>query len=209
MNAILPRMMIAHDVLQALRHLKKVDPIMKDLIEKHGILPMPRLPNTFEMLARIIIGQQLSGKAADTIFGRVKLAVGGRMNAKSLGACSDARLRAAGVSRPKVNALRSLVEHVESRKLRIAKLAECCDDDVAAAITQVKGMGPWSAQMYLMFVLARPDVFPDRDLGIRKTLTQLYRIRLTPNSIERVSKPWRPYRTVASLYLWKSLDNRP
>jgi DNA-3-methyladenine glycosylase II len=193
----------------AIHHLCRVDPVMKALIKKHGVLPERSNDNSFETLARIIVGQQLSGRAAATISARVKVAAGGRkLTARRVSECADQRLREAGVSRPKVRALRSLVEHVETRKLRISKLVTLGDEQVFESITQVKGMGPWSAQMYLIFVLGRLDVFPDNDLGIRKAIALNYRIDLTPESLEKVSSPWRPYRTVASLYLWRSLDNR-
>ncbi len=198
------------DITKAINHLRRVDPVMKTLIKTHGEIPMKRLPNTFEMLARIIIGQQLSGKAADTIFARIRAtAGGGRLTAKRLPSCSDTQLQKAGASRPKIKALRSLTEHVQTRKLQISKLAALVDEAVFERITQVKGMGPWSAQMYLMFVLARPDIFPEKDLGIRKAIVRHYGIELSPDSLEKITACWRPYRTIACLYLWRSLDNRP
>jgi DNA-3-methyladenine glycosylase II len=198
------------DSTTAIRHLRRVDPVMKALIKTHGAIPLRCATNGFETLASIIIGQQLSGKAADTIFARIKSVAGGRrLTAKSLGNCSDQKLQEAGASRPKIRALRSLIDHVDTKKLRISKLAALSDEQVFAAITQVKGMGPWSAQMYLMFVLGRPDVFPAKDLGIRKAVSQLYGVELTPESADQISAPWKPHRTLASLYLWQSLDNRP
>lgn len=204
------KQMTIDNLSAAIRHLCRVDPVMKALIKKHGVLPVRTNHNSFETLAKIIIGQQLSGRAAATIFARVKAAAGGRrLTARRLSECADQRLREAGVSRPKVRALRSLIERVETRKLRISKLVALGDEQVFESITQVKGMGPWSAQMYLIFVLGRPDVFPENDLGIRKAIALHYKIDLTGESLEKVSAPWRPYRTVASLYLWRSLDNRP
>jgi DNA-3-methyladenine glycosylase II len=183
---------------------------MKSLIKSHGVIPLSTTKNDFDTLAGIIIGQQLSGKAADTIFARVRTAAGGgRLTAAKLANCTDAKLQKAGVSRPKINALRSLVEHVQTRKLQVSRLAMLPDEVVFEKITQVKGMGPWSAQMYLMFVLARPDVFPERDLGIRKAIVKHYGTDLTSGSLEKVTACWRPYRTIACLYLWRSLDNRP
>jgi DNA-3-methyladenine glycosylase II len=201
--------MTAPDITNAIKHLRKVDPTMKSVIKSCGVITLPTVRNDFDTLAGIIIGQQLSGKAADTIFARVRsTASSRRLTANKLAQCSDVQLRAAGVSRPKINALRSLTEHVQSRHLQMAKLSSLCDEEIVDAITQVKGMGPWSAQMYLMFVLARPDVFAEKDLGIRKAISLHYGIDLTPESMAQVSDCWRPYRTVACLYLWKSLNNR-
>jgi len=202
--------MTAIDITQAIHHLRRVDPLLKTLIKTHGEIQLTRLPNTFEMLARIIIGQQLSGKAADTIFARIRAtAGGGKLTAKRLVGCSDTQLQKAGASRPKIRALRSLTEHVQAHKLQISRLATFPDEVVFEKIIQVKGMGPWSAQMYLMFVLARPDIFPENDLGIRKAIVQLYGVELSPDSLEKVTACWRPYRTIACLYLWRSLNNRP
>ncbi|MCX6832415.1 MAG: DNA-3-methyladenine glycosylase 2 family protein [candidate division Zixibacteria bacterium] len=197
-------------ITKAIHHLRRVDPMMKALIKTHGEIPMTCLPNTFEMLARIIIGQQLSGKAADTIFARIRAtAGGGRLTANRLASCSDTQLQKAGASRPKIRALRSLTEHVQTRKLQVSRLATLSDEAVFEKIIQVKGMGPWSAQMYLMFVLARPDIFPENDLGIRKAIVQHYGAELSPDSLEKIVACWSPYRTIASLYLWRSLNNRP
>jgi len=201
--------MTATSITKALNHLRRVDPMMKALIKTHGDIPMKCLPNTFEMLARIIIGQQLSGKAADTIFARIRATADGRkLTAERLASCSDTQLQKAGASRPKIKALRSLTEHVQTRKLQVSRLAMLPDEAVFEKITQVKGMGPWSAQMYLMFVLARPDIFPDNDLGIRKAIVRHYGIELSSDSLEKITACWRPYRTIACLYLWRSLNNR-
>jgi DNA-3-methyladenine glycosylase II len=194
----------------ALRHLRRVDPVMKSLIKSHGVIALPTIKNDFDTLAGIIIGQQLSGKAADTIFARIRATAGcRRLTVAKLAQCCDTQLQKAGASRPKIRALRSLTEHVQTRKLQVSKLATLSDDTVFEKITQVKGMGPWSAQMYLMFVLARPDVFPENDLGIRKAIVQLYGVELSPDTLEKITACWRPYRTVACLYLWRSLNNCP
>lgn len=195
--------------LPAFRHLSRVDPVMKTLIKAHGIIPMPQMSNDFEALARIIMGQQLSGKVADKIFARIKsVARGRRLSARLLKACSDQQLQEAGSSRAKIKALRSLVEHFETGKVDPRRLRELSDEEVFATITQVKGMGHWSARIYLMFVLGRQDIFPANDLGIRKAVSELYKVDSTPESLEKISEPWRPYRTIASMYLWHSLNNR-
>jgi DNA-3-methyladenine glycosylase II len=198
------------EITKAINHLRRADPIMKSLIKLHGIIALPTTKNDFDTLAGIIIGQQLSGKAADTIFARIRAtAGGGRLTAKRLAGCNDSQLQMAGASRPKINALRSLTEHVQTRKLQLSKLALLSDEVVFEKITQVKGMGPWSAQMFLMFVLRRPDIFPERDLGIRKAIVQNYGVELSPESLEKTAACWRPHRTIACLYLWRSLNNRP
>jgi DNA-3-methyladenine glycosylase II len=200
----------AVDINIALRHLRRVDPVMKSLIKTHGVIPISTVRNDFDTLAGIIIGQQLSGKAADTIFARIRATAGKhRLTAAKLANCSDSQLQKAGVSRPKINALRSLTEHVQNRSLQIAKLSVLPDENVFERITQVKGMGPWSAQMYLMFVLARPDIFPENDLGICKAIALNYGEDLSPESLAAISDLWRPYRTIACLHLWRSLNNRP
>jgi DNA-3-methyladenine glycosylase II len=199
------------EIKKARNHLRRVDPIMKSLIDLNGVISLSTAKtNDFDTLAGIIISQQLSGRAATTIFTRIRASAGGgRLSAKRLASCSDDQLQKAGVSRPKIKALRSLTEHVQTRKLRISRLAGLADEDVFERITQVKGMGPWSAQMYLMFVLARLDILPEKDLGIRKAIVQHYDIELSSDSIEKITACWRPYRTVACLYLWRSLNNRP
>lgn len=202
--------MTTADITKAIRHLSRVDPIMKSLIKSQDIISLATSRNDFDTLAEIIIGQQLSGKAADTIFARIRATAGvGRLTAKRLANCIDSQLQAAGVSRPKINALRSLTEHVQTRKLQVSKLALLSDEVVFEKITQVKGMGPWSAQMYLMFVLGRLDIFPENDLGIRKAIARHYGVKLSPDTLEKIAACWRPYRTIASLYLWRSLNNRP
>ena len=166
---------------------------MRDLIKQHGAIPHPVMPNSFETLARIIIGQQLSGKAANTIFARMKTAAGGgKMTARQISSCSDELLQSAGVSRPKIRALCSLAEHVLNRSLVISQLAKLDDEAVSEKIVQVKGLGPWSARIYLMFVLGRLDVFPENDLGICKAIAHHYKVKVTSKSLEKISAPWRP-----------------
>jgi len=196
---------------KAVRQLRRHDPRLRTVIDHIGPLKLPPgAPNSFATFAQIIIGQQLSGKAAATIMGRVKaLAKGGRLTADRLGRFSDARLRSAGVSGPKIRALRSLCEHVKSKRLKIRRLPDMDDDAITETVTRVKGLGPWSVQMYLMFVLRRPDVFPGGDLGIRNAMAKLYGIDRDSDRVELIAEKWRPYRTVACWYLWRSLSNPP
>jgi len=198
-------------IATAVRSLRRKDKKLTTIIRNVGKLNFPKkTPNSYETLVHIIVGQQLSGKAAATIFGRVKkLATGRALTPAFVKKLSDAKLQATGVSRPKIKGIRSLTEFVETGKLRLRRFPYMSDEEVFDAIVQVKGLGPWSAQMYLMFVLRRLDVFPPGDLGIRKAIGKLYGGDPDEAKCEQIAERWRPYRTVACMYLWRSLDNRP
>jgi DNA-3-methyladenine glycosylase II len=198
-------------------HLRRSDPILRKVIEAHerpSLGPRRRdLGDHYGTLVRAIVGQQLSGKAAEAIYGRILERFGGRPPTPDevLADDPDELRTAVGLSHAKVRFLRSLAEHVTSGELELDKLDEMSDEDVAAQLTAVKGIGPWSVDMFLMFELGRPDVLPVGDLGIRKAVQQLYGLDELPGptEIERIATPWRPYRTLASRYLWSSLDNEP
>jgi DNA-3-methyladenine glycosylase II len=130
---------------------------------------------------------------------------------KQLLAVDPDKIRAAGLSRPKINYLRDLAAHVENGELELERLDELPDDEVIEQLTAVKGIGEWSAHMFLMFHLRRPDVLPVGDQGIRNAIKTQYRLRKLPDAkrMEKIARPWRPYRTLACLYLWSSLDNTP
>jgi DNA-3-methyladenine glycosylase II len=195
---------------KAVKHLCKVDPKLSEAIEAVGECRLSKKANCFDQLARIIIGQQLSGRAAESIYRKVQgLNKGKLLTPPVVAKLSDQQLRSAGLSAAKVVAIRSLAEHITTRKLQIKKLETLADHEITEKITAVKGMGPWSAQMYLMFVLNRLDVFPVRDLGIRKGMMNLYGRRISEKRMLKISERWRPYRTVASYYLWRSLDIKP
>ena len=201
---------IKEEMKVAIGHLKKSDPIMSEIIGRIGRCDVRSMPNTFESLARIIAGQQLSSKAADSIFGRVKALNGTKpLSPSVILKLGEEQLRGAGLSNAKTRSIRDLAAHVNSRKLQIKKLEAMETDAVIAKITAVKGMGPWSAEMYLMFVLNRHDVFPIRDLGIRKAMMLHYGRRISEKRMRKIAEAWRPYRTVASLYLWRSLEVVP
>jgi DNA-3-methyladenine glycosylase II len=194
---------------RARRHLMRRDPRLGTLIRKVGRcrLPDSRVASPFASLVRAILSQQLSGKAADTIEGRVLALVGGRegLTPESLLAVDPAALRAAGVSRPKISYLRDLAERVQDGRLDLHHLESQADEAVIAAITEVKGLGRWSAEMFLMFRLNRPDVFPVADLGIVKGVQTLLGMkrRPRPRTMLRAAEVWRPYRSVAAWYLWR------
>lgn len=164
-------------------------------------------------LLRAIVGQQLSTKAARSIFTRLTDRFDGRTPTPEQVLADDPEeLRlAAGLSRPKVGYLRSLAEHVLSGELELERLDELPDEQVIAELVAVKGLGVWSAHMFLMFHLQRPDVLPVGDLGIRKAMQRAYELPELPGSeeMEAIAQPWRPQRTLACRYLWRSLDNEP
>jgi len=168
------------------------------------------VPNAFAALVRAILSQQLSGKAAETIHGRVVALVDGTggLTPTGLLAADSVALRAAGVSRPKIAYLRDLAERVADGRLDLEALDHRSDEDVIAAITAVKGLGRWSAEMFLIFRLNRPDVFPVGDLGIVKGVQKLLEMkrRPAPSTMLRAAEAWRPYRSVAAWYLWRLHD---
>ncbi len=189
--------------------LMRRDERLAPLIKRVGRcrLPDARTRHPFAALVRAILSQQLSGKAADTIHGRMVTVLGGPEHlspARLLEADQDA-LRAAGISRPKIAYLRDLASRVVDGRLDLEALETQSDDDVIAAITAVKGMGRWSAEMFLMFRLNRPDIFPVGDLGIVKGVQKLFGMkrRPKPRTMERLAESWRPYRSVAAWYLWR------
>jgi DNA-3-methyladenine glycosylase II len=191
---------------------------MAKLIEQVGPLGSPRegRPDTndhYGALVRSIVGQQLSVRAARAIYGRLTERFGGRPpTPQEILADEPEELRtAAGLSHAKVGFLRSLAEHVVSGELELERLNEEPDDEVIAELVAVKGLGTWSAHMFLMFQLERPDVLPVGDLGIRRALERAYSLSELPSpaEIEELAEPWRPYRTLASRYLWASLRNEP
>jgi len=158
---------------------------------------------------RAITGQQLSTKAASTIYGRLVALMPGGVTPEALASLTDEQMRTVGMSRQKIAYFRDLASHALSGALPLSALDEMSDDDVIAALTRVKGIGRWSAEMFLMFRLHRPDVLPVDDLGIVNAVKNVYRLRKRPTAdrIRKIGEPWRPYRSVACWYLWRSLDN--
>jgi DNA-3-methyladenine glycosylase II len=202
----------------AIAHLSAADPVLARLIVAVGPLPDPRdgrpdPDDHYGALVRAIVGQQLSVLAARAIYGRLTARFGGRppTPAEILADDPESLRAAAGLSRAKVGFLRSLGEHVISGELELERLNELADDDVIAELVAVKGLGTWSAHMFLMFQLERPDVLAVGDLGIRRAIERAYALEAlpTPEEIERLAEPWRPYRTLACRYLWRSLQNEP
>ncbi len=197
---------------KVLQHFKKSDPILYSVIEKietADIFTSDVSPNLFLRLCRAIIGQQLSGKAADTIFARfLKLFPHEDVNPVRVLALTDQDLRNVGMSWSKAKFLKDLSQRIVDKTLDLEKIKTMEDEHVIAELTKVKGIGPWTAEMFLMFALDRPDVFSHGDLGLRKAIEKLYRFKKAPSKkqIEKIATKWIPYRTYASRILWKSLE---
>jgi len=194
---------------RARRLLMRRDPKLAELMKRIGpcrISTSHRF-EPFAGLVKVILSQQLSSKAADTIYNRVVALAGGAdaLSPASVLALDPAALRTAGVSWPKIGYLRDLAERVHDGRLDLAHLESQSDDQVIDAIVAVKGLGRWSAEMFLMFRLNRPDVFPMGDLGIVKGMQKLFEMKRRPaeRTMERLAKPWRPYRSIAAWYLWR------
>jgi DNA-3-methyladenine glycosylase II len=195
----------------AVRHLKRADPKLRRIIERVG----PYRPRSrdegehFDHLIRAIVYQQLAGAAAATIHGRLLALYGDKAPTPAqLLATRPAALRRAGLSPQKLGYVIDLARKVASGSVALDQLPGHADEAVIEALTQVKGVGTWTAQMFLMFRLGRPDVLPVQDLGIQKAMRRAYGLRAmpSPKRMEKIAASWRPYRTVACWYLWRSLD---
>ncbi len=197
---------------RARRHLMRRDPRLGAVIKRVGRcrLPDTRTRHPFAALVRAILSQQLSGKAADTIHGRVVALVGGadHLTPERLLAADPAAIRAAGVSGPKIWYIRDLSERVVDGRLDLHALEALPDEDVVTTITAVKGLGRWSAEMFLMFRLNRPDIFPVDDLGIVRGMQVLHGMKRRPKPVTmtRLAEVWRPYRSIAAWYLWRVIE---
>jgi DNA-3-methyladenine glycosylase II len=203
----------------ALAHLRDADPVLARLLQEYGPPAMTRDPSRpgpddhYGALLRAIVGQQLSTSAARAIYGRLVERFGGRTPTPQELLDDDLeQLRpAVGLSRAKVASLRSLAEHVLSGELELERIAELPDDELIAELVAVKGIGVWTAHMYLMFQLERPDVLAVGDLGIRRAVEHAYGLPAMPDADEltALAEPWRPYRSAACRLLWHSLRNTP
>jgi DNA-3-methyladenine glycosylase II len=193
---------------RAILHLKKSDPVLRAIIEKVGPYRMSYGEPTFHHLAESILYQQLNGKAAATIFKRFTDAAGDPLTPEGILRLSDTQMRAVGLSKQKTSYLRDLAAKTKDGLLEFEKLSALSDDDVIKHLVQVKGVGVWTAHMFLMFTLRRPDILPTGDYGIQVALKKHYRKRKLPKpkDMEKIAKSWAPYRSVACWYLWRSLD---
>ena len=197
------------DVTTATRHLSRADPVMRGVIKAIG--PCQLKPGSrgdhFTTILRAIVGQQLSAKAAETIWNRVvALHPNGRkILPADILSMKDKDLRAAGLSNAKVLYVKDLAAHLAEGRLKLNNMSRRTDDAIIDDLTAVKGVGRWTAEMFLIFKLGRPDVWAIDDLGLRNAVERAYRIEPTKPNLIEVAEPWRPWRSVASWYLWRSL----
>ncbi len=192
----------------ATRHLRSADPVLGLIIERVGPCTIAGREPTFETLAKSITFQQLHGKAAAAIFARLKAAVGKRFSAGNFLKLSAEQLRACGLSKQKIASLTDLAERIARREIRFKQLSSLSDEEVITLLCQVRGIGVWTAQMFLMFALERPNVMPLGDLGVRQAVRKAYGLAALPTTVElaNISAAWHPHCTVASWYLWRSLE---
>ncbi len=200
------------DLNKSLRHLKK-DPVLSQIIKKFGILDYQPKNDYFESLVESIIGQQLSNRAADTIYNRfLTLFPNKKFTPDLILDIEDLTLRNCGMSWAKARSLHDLSQKVLDKIVQLDKLDALSDEEVIVHLTQVKGIGRWTAEMKLMFALQRPDILPLDDVGIQNAFVKHYRLNRKHKSLQKImvsiAEPWRPYRTLACWYLWKSLDNK-
>lgn len=214
---------------RAVTHLKKSDPIIRAIIERIGPYQMQFNPPEFHSLAEAIVYQQLNGKAAEKIFARFAALAGNPLTPEGILKLTDEQMRGAGLSKQKAAYLRDLAAKTADGVLDFGRLPKLEDEEVIAHLTQVKGIGVWTAQMFLMFALKRNNVLPTGDFGVRMAMYKHYlevrrakaaktsaaakkgkkKIKLpTPEQMEKIAKCWEPYRSVACWYLWKSLDTK-
>ncbi len=197
------------EIEQALRHLRRADPVMRTLIRKAGRYDLKPRRDRFLMLVSSIISQQISTSAARSIRQRLfdHLAPE-KPSPENLRRLTPEVLRTLGLSPQKASYLLDLANRVAAGEVRLEKTGRMPDDEVIAELIKVKGIGVWTAQMFLMFALARPDVFPHDDLGVKTAIKNLYNLDELPDkeTSHRIAQPWRPYASVASWYCWRSLD---
>lgn len=191
-------------------HFQKTDPTLHSVIDKIKPIAIPeKSTDYFSDLCEAIVGQQLSDKAASTIFGRFKkLFVKEKITPEQLLKIPDNKVRLCGTSNSKVHYLKNLASAVIEEKIILKKLDELENELVVRELTKIKGIGPWTAEMFLMFSLAREDVFSFGDLGLKKGIQRLYKFKKEPTrkQMEKLSKKWIPYRTYAARILWRSLE---
>jgi DNA-3-methyladenine glycosylase II len=195
-------------VATALNQLKLADPVLCEIVNRVGEYRIEYRDPSFETLVKSIVYQQLSGRVASVIFARLVAAAGGKLTPPSILKLRPARMRSAGLSAQKTAYIRDLARHTRDGLVVFEELYELSDEQVIETLTVVKGIGVWTAHMFLIFALRRPDVLPTGDLGIRSAIRKAYGFAELPKpaEIETLAQPWRPYCTVASWYLWRSLE---
>ncbi|HTZ98566.1 MAG TPA: DNA-3-methyladenine glycosylase [Terriglobales bacterium] len=195
---------------KAINHLKKSDPVMAAIIKRIGPCRIEYGPPEFHSLAEAIVYQQLNGTAALTIFNRFAALAGNPLTPAGILKLTGEQMRSVGLSKQKSSYLRDMAERAASGQLDFSKLHELPDEEVIEHLTQVKGVGVWTAQMFLMFTLKRPNILPTGDFGVQMAIKKHYNKRKMPKPaiMERIAKPWEPYRSIACWYLWKSMDTK-
>jgi DNA-3-methyladenine glycosylase II len=193
---------------KAVIHLKKSDPVLRALIERVGPCRMEFGPAEFCSLAEAIVYQQLNGKAAVTIFKRFAALAGEPLKPEGILKLSDDQLRSVGLSKQKSTYLKDLAAKTASGTLDFSRLPDLSDEEVIKHLAQVKGIGVWTAHMFLMFSLRRPNVLPTGDYGVQVAVKKHYKKRKLPKpkDMEKIARAWEPYRSVACWYMWRSLD---
>lgn len=193
---------------KAINHLKKSDPVLRAIIERVGACRIAYGAPEFHSLAESILYQQLNGKAAATIYKRFTALAGDPPTPAGILALSDEQLRSVGLSKQKSGYLKDLAAKTRDGLLDFTRLAELSDAEVIEHLTQVKGVGVWTAHMFLMFTLRRTDILPTGDYGIQAAMKKHYRKRKMPKpkDMEKIARAWAPYRSIACWYLWRSLD---
>ncbi len=193
-----------------INHFKKSDPILYGIINKiNPLKPLSKSANFFSDLCEAIINQQLSDKAARTIFNRFKTLFPKEIiTAEKLLKITDKKIREVGTSWKKIAYMKGLADKVSKKEINLEKLEDLTDQEIIIELTKLHGIGRWTAEMFLMFSLAREDVFSAGDLGLRRGMQKLYKMKKepTPKQIEKISRKWSPYRTYAALILWRSVD---
>lgn len=196
------------DIRYARRHLRSADPVMKAIIDAVGPFTLGLERNRFRMLVCSIISQQISGSAAASIFSRLRQLVGPGLSAANMARFSTDELRSVGLSPQKASYVTDLVRKVNDETVNLRQIGRLSDEQVIDQLIQVKGIGRWTAQIFLIFSLGRLDVFPHDDLGVRSAIRDNYGLADLPDkeTAIKIAEPWRPYATVASWYCWQSLD---
>jgi DNA-3-methyladenine glycosylase II len=196
---------------KAILHLKKADPVLREIIERVGAYRIKYREPVFETLVRSIVFQQLSGRAASTIYNRLAEVTGEPIMPEAVLRLKPERMRELGLSRQKIEYIRDLASRAKSGDVDFVACHELDDEEVIKRFTAVKGIGIWTVQMFLMFALRRPNVLPTGDLGLRAAIKKAYGLEEMPKPTEvaRLGEAWSPYATVASWYLWRSLEEAP
>ena len=195
-------------IQKAIHHLRRSEPVLAGIIDRVGDYRIEFRDPDFETLVKSIVYQQLSGRVANVIFDRLARAAGGKITPENILKLRPARMRAVGLSGQKTEYIRDLARHTRDGRVRFEELAELPDEEVMARLTAVKGIGVWTVHMFLIFALRRHDVLPTGDLGIRNAIRKAYGLEALPlpGEIESMAERWRPFCTVASWYLWRSLE---